>query len=434
MSSSRLSAPSPLVTLLVSGTRCRATGACAQALRRLSRAAALAASLALAACAQGSVSGPSPAEQAAGETPTPTAPTATAPAPVLAAPVTPAEPQPVKVGLLLPLSGAQAELGEALLKAAQMAVFDLGDERFTLVVADTEGPGGVPAAAQSVVQAQSRIVLGPIFAAAVSQAAPAVRAAGIPMVTFSTDVSVAGNGVYVMGVLPSLQVERVVGYAASQGLRRVAVLAPSTPFGQTVVSSLQAAAPRFGAAVAQVSFYDTAATDMSETVRRLNPGGTPQFDALLIPEGAPRLRTIAPLVPYFDIDTTQVKLLGTALWDDPSLVAEPALIGGWFAAPQPEQWRSFAARYRSLYGSEPPRIASLAYDATALAAVLGRSEGGAGFGLEALTSPSGFSGIDGVFRFRPDGRVERGLSVFEIQPTGPAVIDPAPTSFEPTVF
>jgi ABC-type branched-subunit amino acid transport system substrate-binding protein len=396
--------------------------------------AALLLALAVAACGQGRVSTPTPEEQAGAPTGATAAPVVIAP-PTMPLPATAVPAQgPVKVGLLLPLSGPNGGLGQALLQAAQMALFDLGDARFTLVVRDTEGPGGVPAAAQQLVQERAGIVLGPIFAAAVGQAAPAVRAGGVPMVTFSTDVSVAGNGVYVMGVLPGLQVERVVGYAASKGYRRVAALAPSTAFGQTITAALQTSAPRFGAAVVQVDYYDPAAADMSEVVQRLNPGGVPQFDALMLPEGAPRLTTIAPLVPYFDIDTAQVRLLGTALWDDPSLAAEPALIGGWFAAPQPEQWNSFAARYRALYRSDPPRIASLAYDATALAAVLGRAEGGAGFGLEALTNPSGFSGVDGVFRFRPDGRVERGLAVFEMQSIGPVVIDPAPTSFEPAVF
>lgn len=385
--------------------------------------------LSVAACAQ-KVATPPAGEQAA-----PPATAGPAGVPPTAAPqaLPPAEAEAVEVGLLLPLSGANAALGQAMLQAAQMAVFDLGDERFTLVVRDTETLGGAAAASQQLVAAGAEIVLGPIFAAQVTQAAPAVRTAGVPMVAFSTDVTVAGDGVYVMGVLPGLQVSRVVGYASAQGLKRVAALAPSSAFGQTVVAALNRAAPRFGAAVAQVGYYDPAETDMSGPVQQLNPGGTPQFDALLLPEGAPRLTTIAPLLSYFGIDTTKVRLLGTALWDDRGLAREPALVGGWFAAPQPEQWTSFAQRYRALYGSEPPRIASLAYDATALAAVLGRS-GGAGFGPEALTGASGFSGVDGVFRFRPDGQVERGLAVFELQAGGPVVIDPAPRSFEPAVF
>ncbi len=356
-------------------------------------------------------------------------PPPTMPGPVTAVP----DVGPVKVGLLLPLSGANAELGQAMLQAAQMALYDLGDPRLTLVVRDTQALGGAAGAAQQLVADGARLVLGPIFSAEVTQVSPTMRAAGVPLIAFSTDSAVAGNGIYVMGVLPSLQVERVTGYAAAHGLRRIAVLAPSNAFGQAIVAALHSAAPRFGAAVATTGYYDPAAADLTDPVRRLNPGGTPQFDALMIPEGAPRLTQIAPLVPYYDIDPTQVRLLGTALWDNPALANEPALIGGWFAAPGQQQWKSFAQRYRTLYRGEPPRIASLAYDATALAAVLGRGEGGAGFGPEALTMTSGFTGVDGVFRFRPDGQVERGLAVYEIQAGGPVVIDPAPASFEPLI-
>jgi len=402
--------------------------------RSLPAFAAVVLALFVAGCAQ-KVSAPPAAEQEAAAPPSTGAAAPATTAPTMTPVPPPAEPteQRVEVGLLLPLSGANAELGQALLQAAQMAVFDLGDDRFTLVVRDTEAPGGPAGAAQQLLLEGVEIVLGPIFAAQVSQAAPPLRTSRVPMIAFSTDVTVAGNGVYVMGVLPRLQVERVVGYAASQGLRRVAALAPASAYGQTVVAALQSAAPRFGAAVAQVEYYDPAQTDHSAPVQRLNSGGTPQFDALMLPEGAPHLTNIAPLLSYFGIDTRTVRLLGTALWDDPGLAREPALIGGWFAAPQPEQWESFAARYRALYGTTPPRIASLAYDAAALAAVLGRA-GGGGFTPEAITAAEGFAGVDGIFRFRPDGQVERGLAVFEMQATGPVVIDPAPQSFAPAVF
>lgn len=435
--SSPVSSPSGLTTWFLAAWLLRAAplSVAGSAAARLSRwIAVLLLAATVAACAPSKVSAPPAGEQAApptaGATPQTEMPPPTMPGPITAVPET----GPVKVGLLLPLTGANAALGQALLQAAQMALFDLGDTRLTLVVRDTELPGGAAAAAQALVTEGARIVLGPIFAVSVGQAAPAVRAAGVPMIAFSNDVSVAGNGVYVMGVLPGLQVERVVGYAASHGLRRMAALVPSTPFGQAIIAALQTAAPRGGAAVATIGYYDPAATDMTSYVQRLNPGGTPQFDALMIPEGPPKLLQIAPLVPYYDIDPAQVRLLGTALWDNSALAAEPALIGGWFAAPGQEQWKSFAQRYRALYRGDPPRIASLAYDAAALAAVLGRGEGGIGFGPEALTEPSGFTGVDGVFRFRPDGRVERGLAVYEMQAGGPVVIDPAPKSFEPVVF
>jgi len=154
------------------------------------------------------------------------------------------------------------------------------------------------------------------------------------------------------------------------------------------------------------------------------------FDAIMLPEGGERLLALAPLLPYYDIDPAQVRLLGTGLWDDLRLGKEPALIGGWYAAPDPTQRADFEKRYATLYGAgSPPRIATLGYDATALAAALARPPNGPDFSAQRLTNPDGFTGLDGIFRFRADGLSERGLAVLEVQREGPKVVSPAPTSF-----
>jgi len=124
-----------------------------------------------------------------------------------------------------------------------------------------------------------------------------------------------------------------------------------------------------------------------------------------------------------------MRLIGTGLWDDESLARNPALYGGWFAAPDPALRRDFDRRYLENYGSAPPRLATLAYDATALAAVLSRGTQDNPYSRQRLTNPRGFAGIDGVFRLRPDGLNDRGLAVLEVQSGRARVIDAAPTAF-----
>ena len=57
------------------------------------------------------------------------------------------------------------------------------------------------------------------------------------------------------------------------------------------------------------------------------------------------------------------------------------------------------------------------------------SMAGQRFAPEILTNPSGFSGVDGIFRFRADGTNQRGLAVLRVTPAGPQVISPAPRAF-----
>ena len=373
----------------------------------------------------------------------------------------------VRVALLLPLSGRNARLGSAMVNAAQLALFDLADDRFELLIHDTKGtPEGAAEAAALAVGDGASLILGPLLSASVTAAAPAARAANVQVVAFSSDRSVAGQGIFTMGFFPGAGVRRVVTFARSRGILRFAALAPESEYGTTVVEALRRAAEAVGAVVTQVETYDLGEGDFAAVVRRLAQYGSRRqalmtqrsaleaqggeiarqtlrrmerlqtvgdlpFDALMVADGGKRLQSIAAHLPFYDVDPAKVRMLGTGQWDEPGIGAEPALVGGWFAAPPPDARADFVRQFLQVYGHKPPRLATLAYDATALAAVLARSEGGPDFSADALTAPSGFAGRDGIFRFLPDGVAERGLAVLKVLPRGFEVVGEAPETFQP---
>jgi len=403
------------------------------------------------------------------------------PGPVL---TPPGSSETVRIGFLVPLSGPNAPIGRALLDAAQMALFDLADDRLQLLPRDTEGmPEKSAESARALLAEGADILIGPLFAGDTSAVAPLARARGVKVISFSSDRSVAGQGVYIFGITPGQQVARVVNFARAKGLTRFALLAPESPYGdavaQAMAQTLNAAAMQaqtsFAAQQASAPVAQPAAGSASETPAAPRPPALPRLlrqdrypadapdltptvrrfvnalrllppplegeatdrpvDAVMLPEGGARLRALAPLLPYLDIDPRVVRFLGTGLWDDPGLGSEPALIGGWFAAPPPEGFEEFRARFEKTFGRRPPRLASLGYDAAALAGILAkrpRIDGRAFYDETVLNADDGFAGYDGIFRFRPDGVVERGLSVLEVQRRGPRVVDPAPANFQVT--
>ncbi len=398
-------------------------------------------------------------------------PAALPPSPPPEAPVVLTPPPGVKditrVGLLVPLTGPASGLGQALLNAAQLALFELGDDSFALITRDTKGtPEGAEQAAREVIEDGARLILGPLFASSVRAVAPVARADGLIVVAFSNDRSVAGDNVFVIGFLPEAQVARVVSYARSRGISRFAALIPNSVYGNRVAEAFNRAVTAHNGIIFQVERYDSAdPKSLTPVVRRLaNYGvrrgellirrkalegkddeaskralkrishmealGNVGFQAVLIPEGGAKLRAIAPLLPFYDIDIRKIRLLGTVEWDEPALATEPSLYGGWFPAPAPEAREGFAKLYAESYQHRAPRLASLAYDATALAVVLGRGAGEDKFTIPVLTAANGFSGIDGIFRLLPSGVVERGLAVKEMRPRHSRVIHPAPRTFE----
>lgn len=373
----------------------------------------------------------------------------------------------VRVALLLPLSGRAEAIGRAMMNIATLAVFDLADDRFDLRPLDTRGtPDGARAAAERAVAEGAQLILGPLFSSSFAAVVPVAQAAGINIVGFTNDLAVAAPGAFVMGFTPEQQIDRVVAQALQSGAQRFAALLPGNAYGQRVAQALRDAIAYRGGEAGDIVYYDPAAEDISPIVRQLadyderaaelkrqraelagktdelsksvlkrlenlDTVGDPDFDAILLAEGGARQRAIAALLPFYDIDPGRVRVMGTFLWDeDTSIGSEPALTGGWYAAPEPagreDIWRS----YREVFGGIPPRLASIAYDATALAAVLAQSEGGPKFDAGTLTTPTGFQGTDGLFRFLPGGRSERGLAVLELTRANPIVVSPAPRTFQ----
>lgn len=407
------------------------------------------------------------------------------------------EDRAVRVALLLPF-GHQSdnirELADAMLKAAQMVAFESDNESFLLIPEDTRGtPEGARIAAENAIRGGADIVLGPLLASSVEAVSAVTRERDIPVIAFSTDRRVAGDGVYLLSFPPEPEIERVTQYALSQGYARFGLLAPRSEYGYRVADAFRGEIYEGGGLLVHEESYERNADAMREPARRLAeyaaPGFIPQyvtprgprreqepadsfgnpltaggegapevdrygpvvgstaplsradvpseeydpvydgFQAVLLPEFGRLLRALAPLLPYNDVDVREIKLLGVSAWNNPALTGEPALAGGWFAAPDPARSEGFVKRYRAAYGENPPRLASLAYDATLIAARLAESTAPNPYSEARLTNPNGFIGADGLFRLTPEGMVERGLAVLEINRGDIRVIDPAPLSF-----
>jgi len=335
-----------------------------------------------------------------------------------------------RIALLLPLSGRNAPIGQAMQQAAEMALFDTGAKELALAAYDSGETGD--SAIQAYKKAYSdgvALVLGPLFGASASALGPLRRQDRVNVIAFSNDESVAQPGLWVMGIAPPPQVRRVVDYSVSTGIKRFAVLAPRTTYGEQMTRTLQSQATIRGATVVAAEFYEEGA-DVSAAAARIADAAKGEGKlAVLVPVAPPRLTSVLASLSTVSIDSRSVQLIGTGVWDVPGISSEATLRGAWYAAPDPARRADFERKYVSTYGRPPHRLATLAYDAVSLASQLARAKPGGDFSAEAITNPNGWSGVDGVFRFLPDGRTERTLAVIEVQGDRGVVVSPAPTSF-----
>jgi ABC-type branched-subunit amino acid transport system substrate-binding protein len=329
--------------------------------------------------------------------------------------------------LILPLSGSgNAGLAAQSMKnAAEMALAEFQNPNIQLLVKDDgASPQGAGAAAQQAVAEGAEIILGPLFATSVPAVAQAARPRGISVIAFSTDSSVAGRGVYLLSFLPESDVLRIVDYSAAIGKKSFAALVPDNAYGNVVEAAFKQAVGRKGRVVAFEKYSGDRGTPARNVAQALGSA-----DALMIADDGDSVVATADALTAAGSNLRNIQMLGTGLWDNPRVFASQSLQGGLYAAPDPSGFRAFSGRYRTKYGQDPVRTATLAYDAVALMAALARTQGAQRFAPETLTNPSGFAGIDGLFRFRSDGTNERGLAVMKVTTGGGVPVAGSPKSF-----
>lgn len=358
------------------------------------------------------------------------------------------------IAILAPLSGANADRGQALVQAAKLALGDPPSP--ALVVQDTGGTAaGAAAAAQAAITAGDVMIIGPLTSAETAAVAGPAKAANIPVLAFTNDPSRAQPGVWTLGITPGQQVRRLVGAVAAQGKTRFAAVLPDNEFGQAMSAALVQALQAANLPPADIRTYSGGMASINSVMRDISGYATRRgpidaqiraarnlltvegrrkaaelakepippapFDALLLADTGDRLVTLASLLPYYDLNPPDVRILGPALWGDPAARGAARLSGAWYAAPDPAARADFEAKYSAAYGAPPPGLADFAYDAASIAHLLAQNGD-----YTALTRPAGFTGVDGVLALLPDGSVRRGLALFEIQSGGPTMIEPAP--------
>ena len=333
-----------------------------------------------------------------------------------------------KIALLLPLTGPQAAIGQSMLNASQMALFDMNDPRFEILSFDTQGTtAGASNAVRQAAEKGAKLITGPLLADNVQAAGATARQYGLQVVGFTTDSTKIGNNVMTLGILPFDQGRRMAQYARTANLGRIVIIDPQTQYSNAIIQSFEQTTRQNGLRIADKIKYGSPST--ADRIAKALEARQTQFDAIFIPVGNPTLAALAQALTNNGLSAQVKPWLGAGLWDDQSIQSNRAMQGALYAAPAPQQRMNFERQYQSTFGETPQRLASLAYDATALSVVLLRQNTQL-IDKNSLLNPNGFTGIDGIFRFDNNGMAERGLAIHRISDGGRTIItDQAPSSF-----
>ena len=342
--------------------------------------------------------------------------------------------KPVPVALLVPQSSdGTAQIAADLENAARLAAAQLDDLEIDLRVYDTAGDATVAASvAQQAVDDGAKIIIGPLYAEATNAAGTAVADDSINVLSFSNNTTIAGGNVFVLGKTFDNTAHRIVSFAAEQGKERAMVIHSDRIDGQMGLNAFQGAAADTSLRIVSAQSFELTQESVVNTVPLIRASAEIEdVDTLfLTSSSAGALPLLAQLLPEAGLDSANVQYAGLTRWDIPPQTLElSGLQGGWFAVPDLTRTENFSTQFQEQFGNRPHQLASLAFDGIAAIGALAQ----AGFDdiltREALTQPSGFQGVDGIFRLKDDGTNERGLAIATVQDKQVLIIDPAPRSF-----
>ncbi|MGN6500426.1 MAG: penicillin-binding protein activator [Tsuneonella sp.] len=330
-----------------------------------------------------------------------------------------------RVALLVPMSGANAGVGQSIANAATMALLDTNAENLRITTYDTST--GARSAAAKAIADGNKLILGPLMGDDVPLVMAEARTAGVPLISFSNDTSVAAADVFLMGQVPEQSVARTVAYARAHGSARFAAVVPEGDYGQRAAAALKTAVATYGGTLVGMETYARGNTSIVSAAQRLQQRGG--FDTVLLADSS-RLAAQAANV-FRPRGTGATHLLGTELWSGESDVTRvAALRGAWFSAVTDARFKRFSDSYKTRFGGQPYRLATLGYDAVLLTLRVARDwKPGRAFPTSKVRDEGGFLGLDGAFRFQRSGVAERAMEVREVREGQVVIVDPAPASF-----
>lgn len=329
----------------------------------------------------------------------------------------------LNVGVLLPLSGTAANIGQGLQNAMFLALDDLKNNKVILKFYDTKGTrSGAAEAAEKAIAGGAKLILGPLMSEEVQAITRVALSENIPVISFTTSPQVLQKGVYSIGVLNAEQIDRIISYAVTKNRTRFTLLLPDNNSGLNILKSALMTALANNVSIVKVGFYNPNSVNFSSIVKEVS-SGKDDVDAILIADGGNRLKSMVSMFAYNDVLYPDVLFLGTAAWDNTNLSKETMLYHSYYPMVSKKYGEYFTDKYKNTFGEQPKPVYSFAYDSVLLASVLAEKCQG---NLDScIVNRNGFNGVNGYFRILPTGQSYHGLDVWEVTKDGPKVVSSA---------
>lgn len=378
-----------------------------------------------------------------------------------------------RMAVMLPLTGDAAPTGRAIRTSIEAAVLQNAPQNLSVAFYDTAE--NLSATINEVITTNPAVVVGPVFASD-ARALRDAKPDSLPVLSFTSDAQSLGNGVMTLALMPTNSTEAIVKEMSSDGVQGFIIIAPDTQSGHLMAGTAVASAEMYNLPLAGIFFYtendtnsikDTAiAASMNnartaannraravlsdiltqerltaleksslniqlERLSKTETLGKLPYNAILFLGNGDDTESMASFLRYYGVGAREASFYGTALWEGSDIINDFTMSGAKYAV-LPDASQSFSNLYERISGTQPGRLAGFGYDAANMAmGMIYSPKSDAAY----LLDPSGYAGVEGLYRLEPTGENERALQIVQLAGDGTTqIVRPAAENFLTPIY
>ena len=302
----------------------------------------------------------------------------------------------IKIGLVIPLSGENKELGESVLKSVRLAVNDINDDRIVIIPKDNnDDPDKTLQVSKELYDQGIKIIIGPIFKKNTTKLDQLNN--DLIFLSFTNKTDNSKKNIISAGVNSISQFNAIKKFQTLNNIERSFLLSPNSDILNEIKTGIKKSKIKLKdkffydpdptlitKQIEDVTRYGIRKQNLADEIKRVEKSddsnkekklaqlekldtiGGINFDSVIIADFEEDLKSVATSLIYSDIPPTRVSYITLNQWFDKSLLNEIMIQPIYFPSVNYENYKNYLNKYNDNFNGNSNQIAFLSYDLTGL--------------------------------------------------------------------
>ena len=301
----------------------------------------------------------------------------------------------IKIGLLVPLTGKNSEIGHSIIKSTRLAINTINNASIEIIPKDTESnPEITLRAAKELANSGVKIVIGPVFNESLIYLDELSELTFLALTNKNDNFS---KNIINAGINATSQLNAIKKFIELNEIKKTIFLTPDVSFRNEIKKAISNSKikilenyiyntdpTKLTKQIEKITRYDVRKQNLEDEINRLEKSeqsnkerlieklkkrdtlGSVKFDSVVISDFDESLKSVTTSLLYTDISPKEKYFITLNQWFDESLLKEASLQPLYFPSANKDNYDEFSNEYFEKYNQYPNQLSFLSYDLVGL--------------------------------------------------------------------